>query len=171
MNASMKLLVIGLICAGSMAGCVSAKFKQRQMMRDKEAGTSGLYCEFVSGDEFPDVDVEINLRMNKRCDSNKNFSISGYKNSSEQYGLTYCCATKSGAFGAGALNSSAPVNSPAESKAGISNADLKSDGDIVIPIKDGKKDTKDKDAKDKDAKDKDTKDKDTKDKDTKDDKK
>lgn len=158
MSASLKLLVIGLISTGTMVGCVSAKFKQRQMMRDKEASTSGLYCEFISGDEFTDVDVEVNLRMNKRCDSNKNFSISSYKNSSEQYGMTYCCATKSGAFGAGALNSSTPMNTSSDAKAAVSAPDTKPDGEIVIPIKDGKKDSKDKDSKDKESKDKDQKD-------------
>lgn len=151
MKASFKLLLIGMISATSMIGCMSAKFKQRQMMRDKEAGTSGLYCEFVSGDEFPDVDVEVNLRMNKRCDSNKNFSIAGYKNSSEQYGMTYCCATKAGAFGSGALNStgSAPAN---EAKPGMSTPEAKPEGELVVPIKDAKKDKKEKDPENKEEK-------------------
>lgn len=81
-----KWAAIGLILSGCAGG-----FKERQQTRDRVAQTSGLFCEFVSGNEYPDVDVEVSLRMAKRCDAEKNFSITQYQNSSNQYGLVYCC--------------------------------------------------------------------------------
>ena len=96
MKLSVKLLAVGLLISSTLVGCASARFKQRQQLREKEAAASGLFCEFVSGDEFPDVDVEVSLRMAKRCDSAKAFSVTSYRNSSEQFGLTYCCAMRSG---------------------------------------------------------------------------
>ncbi|MEN0058144.1 MAG: hypothetical protein AAGB31_04870 [Bdellovibrio sp.] len=51
-----------------------------------------MFCEFLSGDLFPDLDVELNLQMARRCEANKNFSITDYKNSSGQSGVMYCCA-------------------------------------------------------------------------------
>lgn len=74
------------------SGCASGTFKARQEQRDKMAASAGLYCEFISADLFPDVDVELNMRMAKRCDADKNFSITNHKNESGQNGVIYCCA-------------------------------------------------------------------------------
>lgn len=76
-----------------LSGCASGTFKVRQEQREKLASSSGMYCEFVSGDLFPDLDVELNMQMARRCDSGKNFSITNYKNSSDQVGVIYCCST------------------------------------------------------------------------------
>lgn len=70
----------------------SNKMKIRQEQREKIAATSGLYCDFVNGDEFKDVEVELNMVMAKRCDPVKPMTITNYKNASEIYGLVYCCA-------------------------------------------------------------------------------
>ena len=79
-----------------VAGC-SSYYKKRQQQRDRVAESSGLFCEFVSGDEFTDVDVEINLRMAKRCDLEKPWQFNSYKNASDNSGIVYCCQTdKSG---------------------------------------------------------------------------
>lgn len=83
--------IIGAMLGLVLAGCAGG-FKERQLVRERVAQSSGLFCEFVSGSEFPDVDVEVNLRMAKKCDSDKNFSVTQYQNSSNQYGLVYCCA-------------------------------------------------------------------------------
>ena len=80
------------LVAGFVSGCASAKFKERQMQRDKLAATSGMFCEFVSGEDHPDVDVEMNMKMAQKCDASKPFSITSYKNSSENFGLVYCCS-------------------------------------------------------------------------------
>lgn len=78
-----------------LSGCASGTFKARQEQREKMADSSGMFCEFVSGDLFPDLDVELSMQMARRCDSSKNFSISNYKNSSGQSGVIYCCSTVS----------------------------------------------------------------------------
>lgn len=120
--------VLGL----ALTGCASGRFKERQAQRDKVAATSGMFCEFVSGDEHPDVDVEMNLRMAQKCDSNKPFSITGYKNSSENFGVVYCCSMvknepkpkvterreKPEATAADSVNSSAPKAAPTSPAAG-----------------------------------------------------
>lgn len=85
-----KITILSLV-ALYLSACASGSFKARQQQRDKIASTSGLYCEFISGDEYPDVDVEVNIQMAKKCDANKHFSIANYKSSSENYGIVFCC--------------------------------------------------------------------------------
>lgn len=89
----LRLFLFSLI-AGSLVGCASSRFKARQEQREKLANSSGLYCEFLSGDLFPDLDVELNMQMARRCDVSKNFSITNYKNSSAQNGIMYCCTMR-----------------------------------------------------------------------------
>ena len=89
-------LAILLSLSTLFVGCASGTFKARQEQREKMAANTGMYCEFVSGDLFPDVDVELSMSMAKRCDANKNFSIANYKNSSDHNGIIYCCSTMSG---------------------------------------------------------------------------
>lgn len=60
-------------------------------MREKISASTGLYCEFLSGDQFTDLDVELNLQMAKKCEVEKNYSITNYKNASDQIGVIYCC--------------------------------------------------------------------------------
>lgn len=78
-----------------LSGCASGTFKARQEQREKLASSTGMYCEFVSGDLHPDVDVELSMQMANRCDSGKSFSITNYKNSSDQTGVIYCCSAVS----------------------------------------------------------------------------
>ncbi|MNJ99782.1 hypothetical protein D3C87_175630 [compost metagenome] len=78
-----------------LAGCASGTFKARQEQREKLASSTGMFCEFISSDIFPDVDVELSMRMAKRCDADKNFSITNHKNESGQNGIVYCCAMAS----------------------------------------------------------------------------
>lgn len=87
----MRLFLFALI-AGSLAGCASSRFKARQEQREKIANSAGLYCDFISGDLYPDLEVELNMQMARRCDVNRNFSITNYKNASAQNGIMYCCA-------------------------------------------------------------------------------
>ncbi|WP_210415540.1 hypothetical protein [Bdellovibrio sp. NC01] len=75
-----------------LSACASGTFKARQEQREKLATSAGLYCEFVNGDQHPDVDVELNMQMARRCDASRNFSIINYKNASDQIGVVYCCA-------------------------------------------------------------------------------
>lgn len=77
-----------------LAGCASAQMKQRKEQRDKVAQASKLYCDFINGDVYPDVDVAMNIEMAKRCDSSKPFSMTNYRSPSEAVGIVYCCALK-----------------------------------------------------------------------------
>ena len=74
-----------------VAGCASSTFKARQEQREQLALSTGMFCEFISGDLFPDLDVELSLRMAKRCDADKNYTITNHRNESGQNGVMYCC--------------------------------------------------------------------------------
>ncbi len=87
-----RLLTVGLSSLFLLSACASGTFKARQEQRDKLASAAGLYCEFINGDKHPDVDVELNMQMAKRCDSTSHFSIASYRNSSDQNGMMYCCS-------------------------------------------------------------------------------
>ncbi len=104
----------------SLSGCSSA-YKQRQSERDKVAQNTGLFCEFINGDDHNDVDVELNLQMAKKCDVSKHYNFTSYKNASDIFGLVYCCASKAKSSGNPA-SSKAPVNS---------NKDKKSDNEVI----------------------------------------
>lgn len=73
-------------------GCSSGQIKARKEQRDKASQSSKIYCDFVNGELYPDVEVMLNLEMSKRCDSEKSFSISQYKTSNENNGVLYCCS-------------------------------------------------------------------------------
>ena len=87
----MKLVVICSL-ALFFVGCASSQMKQRKEAREKVSQTSKLYCDFVNGELYPDVEIVLNLEMAKKCDSEKSFSITQYKTSNENNGVMYCCA-------------------------------------------------------------------------------
>lgn len=86
-------IVCGLLLPVLFLGCGSAQ-KKRLDLRDKLAASSGMYCEFVSGDIHDDIDVELNLQMARKCDGNKPLTMTNYKNASENIGIIYCCSMK-----------------------------------------------------------------------------
>ncbi len=92
------------------SGCASER-KARQAERDKLSNSTGMYCDFVNGDQYHDVDVQMNLQMAKKCDPQKPFSISNFRNSSEMFGIVYCCNTNKGPSGA-TTTAKAPSNIP-----------------------------------------------------------
>lgn len=107
-----RVMTIGLSSLFLLSACASGTFKARQEQRDKMAAASGLYCEFVNGDKHPDIDVELNLQVAKRCDANGNLSITNYRNSSEQSGVVYCCSTQATERSSSANISVAPSSTP-----------------------------------------------------------
>nr|BFD60715.1 hypothetical protein CKG001_28220 [Bdellovibrio sp. CKG001] len=110
-----------------LSGCASGTFKARQQERERLAASSGMYCEFVSGDLFPDLDVELSMSMAKRCDSSRNFTVTNYKNSSDHSGVIYCCATANRSERrAAAPKKSAPAT-PAKSETVESDAEVVSE--------------------------------------------
>lgn len=84
-------LLVGLFALVSLAACSSAQ-KARQAEREKLSASTGMLCDFVNGDDYQDVEVELNLQMARRCDANKSFTISDYKNASEVHGVLFCCS-------------------------------------------------------------------------------
>lgn len=115
-----KTLGVLLLAMVVVSGC-SNKMKIRQEQREKVAANTGLFCEFVSGDDHKDVDVELTFAMAKRCDSNKNYSVTSYKSSSEINGLVYCCSIKNvQATPTVTPPPAAPMPSPAKASPAIS---------------------------------------------------
>ncbi len=106
-----KMTLFGMLLVVVLGGCSAAQ-KARREERERVAQSKGVFCDFVSESDFKDVDVELNLRLAKKCNANKPFSISGYKRVSENPGVLYCCNTE----GIGELDS-APVK-PAASSTG-----------------------------------------------------
>lgn len=88
LSSRLAILSIGFLF---LAGCASSTYKARQEQREKVAQQSGLFCEFVNGEQHTDLDVELNFQMAKRCEPNRPFTITNYKNSSEMFGIVYCC--------------------------------------------------------------------------------
>ena len=98
-----------------LTGCASSAYKARQEQREKIANTAGLYCDWISGDKHTDIEVELNLQMGKRCDSSKPFTLTNYKNASDQNGILYCCAM-AGAEAKSSERSSKRASGPAVQK-------------------------------------------------------
>ena len=88
----MKIFLFISFLALVLTGCASGKAQKRMADRDRVSSQSKLYCDFVNGSEFNDVEIELNLQMARRCDSNKTFSITNYKTPSENVGIMYCCS-------------------------------------------------------------------------------
>lgn len=76
-------------------GCSSSKIKERKEQRDRIVQTSKMYCEFINGEQYPDMDVALNLEMAKKCDSEKPFSLTNYKTPTENPGILFCCSPSS----------------------------------------------------------------------------
>lgn len=91
---SVRAFALLTVAAALLSGCASSQMKARKEQRDKVIQTSKLYCEFVNGELYPDVDVQLNLEMSKRCDVDKNMTITQYKTSNENMGLIYCCGIR-----------------------------------------------------------------------------
>ncbi len=102
-----------------LSGCTS--MQKRQEERNKVAQSSGLYCEFVNGDANNDVDVEVNLRMSKKCDVNKQFTLTNYKNASDLFGVIFCCHYQKGSNSSSSGSSASPASAPKGSGTGTAS--------------------------------------------------
>jgi hypothetical protein len=87
-------IALGLISLFFLAACTSGQIKARKAQRDQEAQSSKLYCEFINGEQYPDIDVEVNLQMSKHCDDEKSMTMTSYRSPSEAVGIVYCCGMK-----------------------------------------------------------------------------
>ena len=75
-----------------MAGCASSQQKLRLQQREKAIQANKLYCEFINGEQFPDMDVALNLAMAQKCDSEKSMTMTSYKTPSDLTGIMFCCS-------------------------------------------------------------------------------
>ena len=115
-----------------LSACTSGQIKARKEMRDKAAQSSHLYCDFINGETYPDVDVAVNLEMAKRCDSEGQMTITSYHSPSEAVGLVYCCKLKADA-GKDDRSSGKPSTSKSTHDAKAGNADKsKAAGDDTL---------------------------------------
>ncbi|MGE5086592.1 MAG: hypothetical protein ACM3MG_09850 [Bacillota bacterium] len=129
-----RILVVSLSSAFLLSACASGAFKARQEQREKLASSSGMFCEFISGDVHPDLDVELNMAMARRCDSSRPFTITNYKNSSNQQGVVYCCAMAGSSRSYSTAAPTAPTAAKLPVKAKPAPAPVKDDsGEEVIP--------------------------------------
>ncbi len=87
----LTLVITGVLV---LSACASTQIKARKEQREKAVQSSHLYCEFINGEVYPDVDVALNLEMAKRCDPDGQMTLTGYRSPSEAIGLVYCCKTK-----------------------------------------------------------------------------
>jgi hypothetical protein len=89
-----KIKLVGIL--GSLAtmavGCASSQIKARKDQRDKVAISSRLFCDFVNGEIYPDVEVQLNLEMAKHCEHDSPMSVTQYRTSNENMGIVYCCS-------------------------------------------------------------------------------
>ena len=109
MNKSLKWIVVSGVAAALLVGCSSSRIRARKEEREKVAQTSHLYCDFVNGELFPDVEVATNLEMAKHCDSDKNFTLTSYHSPSDNIGLVYCCGMPDGSPGNKDMKLTKPV--------------------------------------------------------------
>lgn len=99
-----NLNIFGLILLFTFVGCSGAQ-KARKEERERLLQSRGVYCDFVSESDYKDVDIELNLRIAKKCDALKPFSITNYKRVSENPGVLYCCNANSSGISSAASSS------------------------------------------------------------------
>lgn len=131
-----SVITCGILASMILTSCASSTYKARQEQREKLSSSAGLYCEWISGDKHSDIDVEVNMQMARRCDSSKPFSLTPYKNNSDQNGIMYCCATAN-AEPKAARKSNAPAASKpkAPTEAGPAVTPAASEGDDITEDK------------------------------------
>lgn len=91
---STRSLLLSLLALLFLAACTSSAVRSRRDQREKLVKEGGkIYCEFLNGEAYPDIDIALNLEMAKRCDPEQSISITNYKSPAETSGLVYCCTT------------------------------------------------------------------------------
>ena len=132
---NVKKVVVLCLGLAVLSACTSGQIKARKEMRDKAAQSSHLYCDFINGETYPDVDVAVNLEMAKRCDSEGQMTITSYHSPSEAVGLVYCCKLKADA-GKDDKSSgkSTSAKSARDAKAGNVDKSKNTGDDTLLPV-------------------------------------
>jgi hypothetical protein len=84
-------VVLFVITVLFLAGCASHQIELQKKQRNRFAEETGFYCEFVNGESVPAIDLDLNLKMAKKCDREHNFTVTSYVQPNEQRGLIFCC--------------------------------------------------------------------------------
>lgn len=88
---SFIFLVIPGVVASILVGCGSGKLKARKEEREHLVQTAHIYCDFINGEQYTDVEVMTNIEMAKHCDSESSMTVTSYHSPSDAIGLVYCC--------------------------------------------------------------------------------
>jgi len=89
-----SLLLLGVLAL--VGACSSGKIRDRKEQRDKMVtANGGHFCDFVNGEVYPDVEVQLNLEVGKHCEPETNVTITNYRSPSDNIGIIYCCISKS----------------------------------------------------------------------------
>ena len=90
-----KVLLLGLVGVTFLVGCSGRRAREARLKERQEiTRQTQMFCEFVSGEEYPDIDVKVNIEMGKKCEKEKPFSFSHYVTPSKITGVLYCCHAK-----------------------------------------------------------------------------
>lgn len=87
-NINLLLAAFALL---AFAGCSSTAQKERKAQREGLIKSAKLYCEYINGEQYQDMDVFLNIQMASKCDAEKPYSISQYRTPSDIQGIMFCC--------------------------------------------------------------------------------
>lgn len=90
-RSNLTLILAASFALAALAGCSSAAQKERKAQREGLSKSSKIFCEYINGEQYQDIDVFLNIQMAQKCDADKPFSISQYRTPSDIQGLMYCC--------------------------------------------------------------------------------
>jgi hypothetical protein len=136
---ALNLVVVSGVALALFAGCSSAKIRARKEERDRVSQSAHIYCDFVNGEVFPDVEVATNLEMAKHCDSEKSMSVTAYHSPSDNVGLVFCCGTNADSSALGKDKSLTPgkaTSLPSKDSGKDSGKDAKSPSTEPLDLKD-----------------------------------
>jgi hypothetical protein len=102
MSSGLRIAASAALSLVFLAGCASSQQKMRREQREKAVQNTRLYCEFLNGEQYPDIDVALNLQMAAKCDADKSITITDYKTPSEIPGVMFCCSVHPRALPGGA---------------------------------------------------------------------
>lgn len=87
-----KHLIVLLAAALFAQSCASSQIRESRKKRDATNARFGMFCDFVKADSSQETEVEVNVRMGDRCDTERPFSITGFTNAYDQRGIMFCCS-------------------------------------------------------------------------------
>lgn len=90
-RSNLNLILAASLALAALVGCSSTAQKERKAQREGLSKSSKLYCEFINGEQYQDIDVFLNIQMAQKCDADKPYSVSQYRTPSDIQGIMFCC--------------------------------------------------------------------------------